>query len=108
MNIGRCFRRFWKRWQYLRGWRRCPVCRGWHKIKRDQEIVVFKDEPPMFFRYTCTGCGFDYGVWSRVVSDHVLKLMGYRDFLHYAKAVIEEESKRDKSPPSCKDGPGAL
>ena len=40
----------------LIGYRDCPVCGSNATLKTVKDIVVFYDEPPMFYHWNCTNC----------------------------------------------------
>jgi DNA-directed RNA polymerase subunit RPC12/RpoP len=44
-------------WRKLLSYKDCPVCGHKATVKAVQNIVLFYDEPPMFYHWHCVKCG---------------------------------------------------
>jgi hypothetical protein len=55
-----------------------------------QDIVVYADEPPIFFHYECPACGAKSEIQPTVVAEAAIQEMGYKDFRHFARERICE------------------
>lgn len=57
--------RWWDRFKlwlaYRKGRKDCPQCDKPAGVRWVKDVVLFEDEPPLFFHWECDGCGFATG-----------------------------------------------
>ena len=83
-------KRKWKRFLFKRGWRYCPICRKFARILWVKEVVLFEDEPPMFYRWQCQNCGAKTPVIPTGLTISAVTSLGYEDFDAYCKKLMEK------------------
>ncbi len=79
------YRKVIRKIQYRLGWRFCMQCRTFTKIKFVKDWVIHEEEPPMFYHYQCSSCGFSSETLPSLLMDSAAKHHGYKNFNDFAK-----------------------
>jgi hypothetical protein len=89
------FRRRWHRLvrnvRWRMGWRHCRHCRQFSRIKWIKDVVLFADEPPMFYHLECTRCGARTAVMPTCITESAARSLGFDSFDDYSKKVSQRD-----------------
>ena len=73
-----------------RGWIYCPICKEFMKPKWIKDWVYDPEEPPMFGHYICPKCKATTEISPTILTNNVVKKMGYESFDDFINKRIDK------------------